>query len=117
MTSVRWLTVCLGCCMAGLAISPVAALGTGPSSEGPPSGEGSGASSSLSGSLVVPGSLTAGEEARAAEEAKRDSPEAVAAREASQSKYAGLDGEAQANVAGEADPRAIDSPGGGPPAL
>jgi len=109
---VRRLAVCLLCCGAGPAVSPVVALGASS-----PSAEGSGASSPLSGSLVVPGSLTGGEEARAAEEAKRDNPEAVAAREASQTKYEGLDGEAQANVASEADPRAIDSPGGGPPAL
>ncbi len=104
--------VCLVCCVVGLMVSPVIALGASS-----PSAEGSGAASSLSGSLVVPGSLTAGGEARAAEEAKRDGPEAVAAREASRTKYAGLGAEAQANVASEVDPRVIDSPGGGPPLL
>jgi hypothetical protein len=81
------------------------------------SAEGIGGSSPLSGSLVTLGSPTAGEEARAAEEAKRDNPQAVATREASETKYAGLGPEAQAKVASEADPRAIDSPGGGPPSL
>lgn len=102
---------------------PVVALGEGSPAEGSLSagvssvGEGSGASSSLEGGLVIAGSPDEGEQRKAQEEARRNSPEAVAGREESQTKYEGLSTEAQATVAGKADPRAIGSPGGGPPSL
>lgn len=111
--SVRWLlAVCLGCCAIGLAVSPVAALG-----EGAPAGEGSGAPSSLGGPLVTPGSPTQGEQAHAAEEAKLANPNAVAEREASRTKFEGLDTEAAAKLAGETFPAVVDEPTGGPPKL
>jgi DNA-binding beta-propeller fold protein YncE len=108
----RLLAVCLVlCCVTGLAASPVA-LG-----EGSSSGEGSGASSSLGGGLVTPGSPTEGEQAQAADEAKRSSPEAVAAREESQTKYENLNGEQAARVTREAFPAVVNEPAGGPPKL
>jgi hypothetical protein len=113
----RRLAVYLGCCcVAGLAISPVAALGTGSSAEGA-SAEGTGASSSLGGALVTPGSPTQGEQAQAAEEAKLSSPEAVAAREESRTKFEGLDGAQAREEDGTAFPAVINEPAGGPPKL
>lgn len=112
MTSVRRLAVCLGCCIAGVAVSPVAALGTGSSAEGSPSGEGGGASSSLGSSLVTTGSPAQGEQARASEQATLASPEAVAAREESQTKYEGLDTGQAAKLAGEVFPVVIDRAAG-----
>jgi hypothetical protein len=88
MMSVRRLAVCLWCCVAGLAVTPVVAFGTGSSSEGRPSGEGIGASSLTEGSLVTPGSPTEGEQRQAQVEAKRSTPEAVAEREASRTRKA-----------------------------
>ncbi len=106
------LVACLVCCTVGLAVSPVSALGE---SSGP--AEGSGASSSLGGSLVIAESPTEGEEVQAQREAKLSSPEAVAAREASRTKFENLDTEQAAKVAGEAFPAVIDEPAGGPPRL
>jgi RHS repeat-associated protein len=116
----RWLAVCLGCCAIGLAGAPVA-FGAGSSAEGAsaeasPAGEGGGASS-LGSSLVTLGSPTQGEQAQAAEQAKLASPEAVAAREESQSKYEGLDPGQAAKLAGEAFPGTIDRPAGTLPQL
>ena len=114
-SGVRLVTVCLVCCAAGLVGSPgspVAALG-----EAAASGEGSGASSSLGGPLVTPGSPTQGEQAHAAEEAKLTNPNAVAEREASRTKFEGLDTEVATKLAGEAFPAVIDNPAGGPPKL
>ncbi len=113
----RLLVACLLCCVAGLAALPVAALGEGSSSEGPPAGEVTGGSSSLGGPLVTPGSPTQGEQARAAEEAKLANPEAISIREESRTKFEGLDTEAAAKLAGEAFPQLIDEPAGGPPKL
>jgi streptogramin lyase len=117
--AVRRLTACLLCCATGLAVSPVVALGEGPSSEGAPvpSGEGTGASSSLESSLVTPGSLLEGEQMHAQEEARRNSPQAVAEREASRTRFEGLNVEQAAKVVGEAFPAVIDEPAGGPPNL
>ena len=52
-----------------------------------------------------------------AEAAKRDSPEAVVAREASRTKFEGLNAGQAASVAGEAFPAVVDDPAGGPPKL
>jgi hypothetical protein len=71
------LVVCLACCVAGLAVSPVVALGDGSSSVGSSSAEGAGASSSLGSLLVTPGSPTQGEQGLAAEEARLANPDAV----------------------------------------
>ena len=54
---------------------------------------------------------------RAVEEARRASPEAVAAREASQTKFESLNAGQAAQVAGEAFPSVIEEPAGGPPRL
>ena len=116
--SVRQLfVVCGACCVVGLAVSPVTALGDGSSSEGSATGEGSGASSSLESSLVTPGSPTEGEEAQAREEVERGSPEAVAVREASRTKYERLSSEESAKLAGRAFPDLIEHPAGGPPQM
>jgi Domain of unknown function (DUF6531) len=170
---VRLLTVCLVlCCVAGLAVSPVIAMGegspategTGASSSSPerargssgppvkgeelllakreaqlagleadlfgegsspvssspggsPAAEGTGASSLTEAPLVTQGSPTEGQQAQAAEEAKLSNPEAVTAREESQTKYENLDSEQAAKVAGEAFPAVINEPAGGPPKL
>jgi RHS repeat-associated protein len=113
----RRLAVCLACCVVGLAVAPVVALGEGSSSAGSLTGEGGGASSPLGGTLVVSGGLEEGQQAQAAEEAKLSSPEAVTAREESQSKYEGLDSEQAAKLASEAFPEAIDHPAGTLPPL
>ena len=106
------LVACLACCMAGLVVAPVVALG-----ESSSSAEGTGASSSLGGPLVVPGALEGGQQAQAAEEARLASPEAVAEREASSTKYENLNTEQSEKVAGEAFPATVDTPAGGPPKL
>jgi RHS repeat-associated protein len=108
---VRRLVACLVCIGAGFAISPVTALGASSSSA-----EGTGASS-LSGSLVTPGSPAQSEQAQAAEQAKLASPEALAAREESQTKYDGLDPSQAAKLAGEVFPDTIDRPAGAVPQL
>ncbi len=115
--AVRRFAACLLCCVVGLALLPVIALGNGSSSEAPQTGEGSGASSSLEGSLVIPGSPTEAEQLRAQEEAKRSSPEAVAEREESRTEFEGLNTEQAAKVAGESFPAVIHESAGGPPKL
>ena len=74
---------------------------------------------SLPGSpLVVPdGEPLIGGQLAAAEEARLANPEAVAVREASRTKYEGLDAEQAARVASEAFPQVIEEPAGGPPEL
>ena len=101
------------CCLAGLAMSVPAAFAEGSSALG---GTGS---SSLENPLVVPQaqSLLGSQGVSEAEEARRDSPEAAAAREASQTKYEGLSTEEAAKLAGEAFPAIVDRPAGGLPAL
>jgi len=92
---VRLLTVCLMlCCVAGLAVSPVAALGTGSSSEGSSSGSTAGSPVLLGSSLVVPGEegLDAGQQIREQEEAQLANPEAVAERGRSRTEYERLSG-------------------------
>ncbi len=71
----------------------------------------------LSGSLVVSGSPAEREQLRAEREAKLNSPEAVAAREESRTKYEGLNPEADATVSQEAYPNLMTTPAGGPPSL
>jgi RHS repeat-associated protein len=88
-------------------MSPMTALG-----ENSPSAEGVGASSLLSGSLVTPVSPAQGEQVLAAEQVRLASPEAVAAREESQTKYEGLDSGQAAKLAGEVFPDVIDRASG-----
>jgi RHS repeat-associated protein len=58
-----------------------------------------------------------GEQALAVEEAKLSTPEAVAAREESQTRYEGLDSEQAMKVASESFPAVISEQDGGPPQL
>jgi streptogramin lyase len=112
MTGLRSLVVCLGFCFAGLTMCVSAALAEGTSPGGV-----SGGSSLTEGALVTPGSPTEGEGLQAQEEAKRSSPEAVAKREASRTEFEGLDAEQAVKLAGEAFPKLVDEPAGGPPKL
>jgi RHS repeat-associated protein len=66
---------------------------------------------------VIPNSPTEAEQRRTQEEARRSSPEAVVAREESQTKYEGLDSEQAAKLAGEAFPEAFEHPAGALPSL
>ena len=107
----RRLVACLLCSGANLAIWPAAALGDGLSGEASlPSFGGSGASSSLEGSLVIAGSPTEGEQLQAQQEAKQLNPEEVAAREASRTKFEGLDPQQSGKLAGETFPALIGWP-------
>ena len=84
--ALRPLVVCVGLCLMGLAIASPVAFGDGSSALGEMGG------SPLESPLLVPEGLSLlGEQAvREAEEARRASPEAVIAREESQTKYEGL---------------------------
>jgi RHS repeat-associated protein len=73
--------------------------------------------SPLAAPLVTPGSPTRGEEAQAAERAKLASPEMVAEREATRTKYESLGPVQAATVAREAFPQQIEKVEGGPPTL
>ena len=114
MRTAARLTACLLCAVALLMGSTALAFGEAPSSV-----SGSGASSPVEGplALVVPGGLEEGQQAQAAEEAKRSSPEAVAAREVSQTRFENLDPEQAAKTVAEAFPGVIDEPAGGLPKL
>ncbi len=57
------------------------------------------------------------EQSHASEEAKLANPNGVAEREASRTKFEGLDTEAAIKLAGEVFPAVIDDPAGGPPTL
>ena len=67
--------------------------------------------------LVVSGSPTEGEQRRAEGEARLTSPEAVTAREASQTSFEGLDSDQAAKLAGEAFPEVVDRRAGALPPL
>jgi RHS repeat-associated protein len=71
----------------------------------------------MGGALVTPGSPLEREQLEAQEEARLTSPEAVAEREASRTKYEHLGAEQAAMVAGEVFPAVVDEPAGGPPKL
>jgi sugar lactone lactonase YvrE len=109
------LMVLVACCIVGLVGSPAVVLG-----EGAPSALGSDSSSTLMGSpLVVPGvqSLDEGQQAGNAVEAKLSNPEAVAEREASETKFEGLNGAQAEQLASEVFPAVVDRSDGGPPQL
>src|ERR1700733_10647058 len=108
----RLLVVGLAVGTAGLAGSSATAFG-----EGSTPGEGAGGSSSLAGSLVTPGSPAQGEQAQAAEEAKLATPNLVAEREASRTKFENLSSEQATALASEVFPVVINEPAGGPPKL
>ena len=75
--------------------------------------------SPLESPLVVPEaqSLLGGQGTTEAEEVRRNSPEAVLAREESQTKYEGLSAEEAVKLAGEVFPEVMDRPAGGLPQL
>jgi hypothetical protein len=66
---------------------------------------------------VIVGSPGEGQQSQAEREARLDSPEAVAEREASRTRFEGLDAQRAAKVAGEVFPGVLDEPAGGPPRL
>jgi RHS repeat-associated protein len=76
-------------------------------------------SSQLSSPLVVPevDQMLGGQSAEEAEEARRASPEAVAAREESETKYEALGGEEAEKLVDGTFPTLVDQPAGGPPTL
>jgi hypothetical protein len=83
-------------------------------------GEGSlsGGSVSLSGSpLLIEGAWTEAEQRRAAEEARLASPEAVRAREGSETAYSGLGFGESESLTGRIFPGLVREPDGGPPRL
>lgn len=84
---------------------------------GSSSAEGAGVSPLSDGPLVTSGSPMQGEQVQAAREATLDNPNVVAEREASRTKFEGLDVEEASKVAGEAFPATIEDPAGGPPTL
>jgi len=104
--------ICLLFCAMGLVGAPRTAF-----ADGSVSSEGAGVSSPLGGSLAISESLNEGEELVAEREARLASPEAVAAREASRTKFENLGAEQAASVAREAFPGVIDDLAGGPPRL
>jgi len=107
--ALRSLLVCvLGCVLGGSSLTACAWAGEA-SPEAPLVG----------GPTVVPGgeSLLGGEQQQLAEEARRDSPEAVAMREASQTEFEGLDSEQAVKVDREAFQHVVEDPAGGPPQL
>jgi RHS repeat-associated protein len=112
----RSLILGLACCIASAAHAPTGALAQG---AGPSSGTGDSGAALLESPLVVPEAqpLLGGESASDAEEARRASPEAVTAREESQTKYEGLNAEEAAKLAERTFPGVIAQPGGGLPRL
>ncbi|HXB63485.1 MAG TPA: 6-bladed beta-propeller [Solirubrobacteraceae bacterium] len=86
--------------------------------EGSSPAEGTGPSP-LEGRLLLPAGLPTidAEQAEAERQAKLASPEAVAAREESELKYAGLNGGEAAKVARETFTQVMEEPAGGPPKL
>jgi RHS repeat-associated protein len=111
------LLACLLCCGVGLVVSPAAAPADASSPEGSSPGGGGGSFSPLSSSLVTPGALTGVEQVRAQEEALRNSPTAVAVREASRTKFERLDDARARQEVGAAFPALIDQAAGGAPRL
>ncbi len=109
----RSVVVCLAAAVLALAARPAGAV----AEEASPSPSLSGSLSLTESPLVIAGSPEEAAQLQATQEAKRNGPEAVAAREESQTKFEGLDPEQAAKLAGEAFPRIVDDPAGGPPSL
>jgi hypothetical protein len=105
----RRMTICFFSCLAVLGWSSSVAFGEG--------SVGSGAPLSSEGGLVVPGvqSLDEGQQAQAQEQASLTNPEAVAEREASTTKFNGLDTDQAAKLASEDFPGVMDHLEGPPP--
>ena len=104
---------CLTCFLAALLLFAATAAAEGATALG---GTGQ---SPLESPLVVPEaqSLLGGQGTTEAEEVRRNSPEAVLAREESQTKYEGLSAEEAVKLAGEVFPEVMDRPAGGLPQL
>jgi RHS repeat-associated protein len=107
---VRGVAICLLFCVA------LGCLGAGVS-QAASGAAGAGSSVLVADPFVIEGSPEEAQQAQAAEEAKLASPEAVAEREASSTKYENLNTEQSEKVAGEAFPAVVDTPAGGPPKL
>jgi RHS repeat-associated protein len=111
----KWLPVVgLVCCVVGSMVAPTVVLAENEASVA--------ASVSLSlteSPLVVAGvqGLDEGQQVDAAEEVRLSSPVMVAEREASQTKFEGLDDEQARAEAAAAFPAVVDEPAGGPPVL
>jgi RHS repeat-associated protein len=107
------LAVCMGFCLAGLEFASPVAFAEGSSALGGTGG------SPLENPLVVPEGLPLlGEQSvQEIEEARRASPEAVIARQESQTKYEGLSAGEASKLAGEVFPGMVDHPAGGLPQL
>jgi RHS repeat-associated protein len=111
--AIRSLAVLIGFCLTALAVAAPVAFADDSSSLG-----GFGGSPAES-PLVVPEAqgLLEGQGVSEAQEVQRNSPEAVAAREASLTAFEGLSAEQAGKLAGEVFPVQFDQPGGGPPKL
>jgi len=112
--ALRSLLVCvLGVVLVG------SSFATGASGAESLGGEGSAEAPVLSNQLVVGAAepLLGSEQQQLAEEARRDNPEAVMAREASQTMFEGLGAEQAAKLASEVFSRIVEDPAGGPPQL
>ena len=113
-TGARSLAVMAACCMAVFVGSP-----TGASGEALSSLAGSSSSSPLGGGLAVSEvqSLDGSQQAQNAAEAQLSNPEAVAEREASTTKFEGLDGAQAMSLVAEVFPAVASKQDGGPPPL
>jgi RHS repeat-associated protein len=100
------LMVCSSLVIAAAWAVPPAALGDTP-----------GGSPLAETTFTVPGAPTEAEQAEAEKQAKLASPEAVAEREASSTKYESLSAEQAEKVAGAAFPAVVGEQAGGPPKL
>ena len=111
--AIKSLAICIGLCLMGVAVAAPVAFAEGTAALGGTGG------SPLESPLVVPETLPLiGDEAVSnVEEARRASPETVAEREESQTRYKGLDAEEGAKLAGEVFPGVVDQLAGGPPPL
>ncbi len=107
----RTLSACMVCGLVGL-MSWSAVARAEEASLVPGSG-----SSVFSNPTVVVGSPEEAQELQYEHESKLDSPEAVSAREASQTKFEGLNPEQAGKLAGESFPQIVDVPAGGSPQL
>src|SRR6185437_1973834 len=109
MSALRLLVACLASCLIGVLGFASPALAGQPALAGPGFGD------SL---LSAPGvELLAGDGQAAAEESERADPEAVRARERSETAYQALDSRASESLTNSIDPSLIDEPAGGPPRL
>ncbi len=104
--AIRLLAVCIGFCLTTLVVAvPTSLADASPSLEGSDNPV-------LGGALEVPGGqlLLGSEGAHDAEEARRSNPEAVFARQESQTKYDGLGAHAASRLAGEMFPGVVHHP-------